>query len=260
VWTDPKDPDLKGVLIWRDGDKKVEIKAGVMKWVDTEGLANGTQYKYLIQTFDSNGNYSKGIFVTGIPEASGTTQFKYPTLDGDTYIYEYSPGTNYGQKSLYTGYFSKSDVWILLNFDMAELIKTTPKIISAKLRMYYTGYKVERGFKEVNTDTFVLRIFDQGLRPWTEDNATWENMVKYVDLDRAYSDVVTIVYGQNTWYEWDVTELVYLWVSDPKGYPENGLAIMAKVDGSQVYNFHSEESDVSSDVSFKPELIVEIPN
>jgi len=230
VWTDPKDLDLKGVLIWRDGSKKAEVKAGIMKWPDPDTLNNGQPYKYLLQTFDGNGNYSKGVTVTGTPQSAGI--LVYPTNLGDTYIFEADPATNYNRDGYLLSGLRKGWMYAVMRFDMTGL--ASAKVAKAILTLEVAGHS-----DDVAETYYVYRIAATE-KPWPETGATWENLIKYVDLSKSYAKFSLI--SSTTSVVIDVTELVYVWQEEFAKYKAtNGLAIVPGSKTEHYYYFSSKE-------------------
>jgi len=71
TWTDPVDEDLSKIYITGEGDTvvgAVYVDAGVGNHTFT-GLENGVTYEFRISTIDQSGNMSKGVVISGMPEA-----------------------------------------------------------------------------------------------------------------------------------------------------------------------------------------------
>jgi len=67
-WRDPADTDFAVVELSGDGlNEPVQIPKGTQVYT-VDGLANGTEYRYLLRTVDTLGNRSEGIAVAGTPE------------------------------------------------------------------------------------------------------------------------------------------------------------------------------------------------
>jgi len=231
VWTDPRDLDLEGVLIWRDGVQKGKVKKGVMKWDDPDKLTNGHDYKYLLQTFDTTGNISKGATVIGTPQLAGN--IVYPSDLGDTYIFEADPATNYNRDGYLRSGLQKGWLYAVMRFDMTD-IASPKKIAKATLTLNVAGHS------DTLPETYYVYRIAATEKPWPETGATWENLIKYVDLSKSYAKFSLI--SSTTSVVIDVTELVYVWQEEFAKYKAtNGLAIVPGSKTDHYYYFGSKD-------------------
>ncbi len=248
-WTNPKDPDFDIVVLSRDGNN---IYKGTGTSFTDLKLINGVTYTYLIRTVDKTGNISKGVSKTAKPEKPASTKINtyYPTHD--SFIYAGAPGTNYGKytilrsgvKELKSKYF----FYTMMNFEKVNEL-AGEKIVKATLRLYYESQSSAAGDEYFHVHMlYPIR--------WDELSVTWEYMQKfapYFDPEKIFAET-RIDYTRTAEYkEWDVTELVYLWLSDPKTYPNAGLLVKAtyKMILDHYFEFHSKENTNA------PELVVE---
>jgi len=226
TWTDPRDPDLEGVLIWRDGVQKDKVKKGEMKWVDPDTLTNGHDYKYLLQTFDTTGNISKGATVIGTPEIPAGTPQELTNL-GDTYIFEADPATNYNRDGYLRSGLQKGWMYAVMRFDMTDI--ASAKVAKATLTLNVAGHS------DTIPETYYVYRIAATEKPWSETGATWENLIKYVDLSKAYAKF-TVTSSTTSVVIDDVAELVYVWQEEfAKFGATNGLAI---VPGSKTVHYY----------------------
>jgi fibronectin type 3 domain-containing protein len=238
-WTNPRDPDFDIVILSRDG-KNIYKEAGT-SYLDTL-LINGKTYTYVIKTVDTSGNISKGVSKTAKPEkpASTTTNTYNPTHD--SFIYAGAPGTNYGKdtilrsgvKGLKSNYF----IYTLINFEGINAI-VGEKVVRATLKLYY-----ESQSGAVGDEYFHVHM----LYPikWDEGSVTWKYMEgfgSFFDARKIFAET-KVLDGKPGYVSWDVTELVYLWLSDPKTYPNAGLLVKAtpKMILDHYFDFHSKEN------------------
>lgn len=114
----------------------------------------------------------------------------------DSYIYQDSPGSNYGSQTyLEFGDAEDSEDRCLLLFDLSE-IPSTAQNLSAKLFLYfYTDMNLWG--EDLPQDIF--RVTES----WDEDTTTWTNQP---DLAGTKTSTTTLIDDQAGWYSWDVTD------------------------------------------------------
>jgi hypothetical protein len=170
----------------------------------------------------------------------------------DTYISAFTPSGNFATQanlvvkndSVYEG---------LLRFDLAS-IPPGSTINQATLRLY--AYNRD---KNAAMDVQVYRL----LRAWVDVQATW-NQATALDswaapgandtaTDRTAEPVaMQNVAAINTWYDFDVTNLVRAWYADPQA--NKGLILRGFGQLSLVYHFASANHPT---ISVRPQLVVD---
>jgi hypothetical protein len=90
---------------------------------------------------------------------------------------------------------------------------------------------------------------------WNENKVTWDYMERFGDYfnpEKIFAKTL-VPYKTPGLYTWDVTELVYLWLSDPKRYPNAGLLLKGpeEITLDHSFSFHSKENSIA------PELAVD---
>jgi len=171
---------------------------------------------------------------------------------GDTYMSTYKPTGNF---SLQANLVVKNDNLYegLLRFDLGS-IPPGSTIQQAKLRLY-PYYRSQAAPMEVR----VHRV----LRVWIDRQATWNNAAAGFPWavpgandtlsDRAPdAAAVQTVSTLNTWYEFDITALVRVWVSDAA--LNNGVVLLGG--GSSSVDYHLASSNHPT-LSARPQLVIE---
>jgi len=88
---------------------------------------------------------------------------------------------------------------------------------------------------------------------WDEETATWRNMGEASDARRYDTRTIGGFYENNTWVEWDVTELVKEWHSGAS--PNQGLAIHGQEGPPENYKVFSTRE---KGAWWQPRLVVEL--
>ncbi|MBN1982079.1 MAG: DNRLRE domain-containing protein [Chitinivibrionales bacterium] len=125
----------------------------------------------------------------------------YPSQDA--YVYQYQSGANFGAEGsleLQSNLFSYNDISrSLVQFDLSSIPQGTP-VISAVFHVYMYN---QAG---IDFDVDLHRV----LAPWEELVVNWDNQPVH-DTDV----VATLPYQGYDWWQFDVADLVQLWVDDP---------------------------------------------
>ena len=121
----------------------------------------------------------------------------------DSYVYQYSPNSNYGaerQLKIYSNIFDENTITrSLIEFDLTSIPPGTG-IQSALLNIYM--------FNQAGSD---FAIEARGvLNPWNEMNVTWNNQPAH-DTDLA----AILPYQGYGWWHFDITALAQFWVDNP---------------------------------------------
>jgi len=125
--------------------------------------------------------------------------------DGDTYIDQWSPTSNYGgQPQMVTRYQGSSDQWeldVMLYFDVGAIPSGSP-IASATVNLYYYSW---------NDNDPVGRNLNmyRALNSWEESSVNWNNQPSYTG---TATDSCQIPGSTGQWMSWDVTDDVQAFV------------------------------------------------
>ena len=170
----------------------------------------------------------------------------------DTYISYWTPGETFGDLA---NLRVKNDnvLETLLRFDLGS-VPFSSTINQATLRLY--------AYDRANAATFDAEVY-RLLRPWKENEANWERAAigdpwalggaSDTTIDRAAQATAgQSVSALDTWYEWDITDLVSDWVADPQS--NFGVIVRGSGNISVFYYFASSEYQT---VSLRPELILD---
>lgn len=170
----------------------------------------------------------------------------------DTYMAAYTPA---GSFSLQANIVVKNDSLYasLLRFALGS-IPPGSTIQQAKLRLYV--------YNRSSSTAMAVGVY-RLLRPWVDAQANWNNAATGFPWgaagandtvsDRSADAVVTqTVSGINTWYDFDITALVRVWVSDAG--LNNGVVLRGNGGASVEYHFASANHPT---LSQRPQLVIE---
>jgi hypothetical protein len=170
----------------------------------------------------------------------------------DTYLAAFTPAGNYGVQA---NLMVKNDSAYegLLRFDLSS-IPAGSSIYRATLALY--AYNCD---KNAAMEVQLYRL----LRGWVETQANWTRAATGIPwgvpganntaTDREAEPVaVQNVFANNTWYDFDVTDLVADWHADPQR--NYGIILRGYGQLSQVYHFASANH---SNISLRPQLVVD---
>ena len=157
----------------------------------------------------------------------------------DTSILEWEPNTNFGND----GWLKvRSGGWesALIRFDLTSL-GANPQIESATLSMYVVSRS--------NENSMTTKLY-QLLRPWTEDEASWNQAgfgspwsspgALAVGVDRSHVLLhTTTLNATMQWLSWDIAALVTQWATNPTA--NHGLILTGEGTGGVEYRFCSSE-------------------
>ena len=122
----------------------------------------------------------------------------------DSYVYQYSPNSNYGAEGdlfIYSNYFDYNTIArSLIEFDLTSIAPGTG-IQSALLNIYM--------FNQAGSD-FAIEICEVD-DPWNEMTVTWNNQPVH-DTDFI---AAILPYQGYTWWHFDITALAQFWVDNP---------------------------------------------
>jgi len=200
---------------------------------------------------------------TGLPTATPTIsptpvvivfQYKEGEYEGcyDSYLTSWEPTSNFGNAgalSIRTAGVKRPIIY----FNVSS-IPAGATILNARLQLYTSHYKSHA--QNMTAQVYGLK------RPWQEMQVTWnkaDNTTNWTlggaedttqDRDATPSDS-KVVSAINTWYNFDVTNLVQQWVSGAR--PNHGMLLIATGNTVEM-SFWSSEYSVQN---LRPKLMVE---
>jgi len=179
-------------------------------------------------------------FQQGIAGYNGTS---------DTFINAWEPTTNYANS---TALWVKNDNYLsaLLRFDLSSL-PTDAVIDRATLSLFCLSRN--------QADRTLMATGYELLRPWTEDQATWQQASNGQPWATSGADGLTdrrsnmadlnIVDSDSTWFDFELTNLVQQWVARPE--TNHGVIIKGAGASSVIYFFASSEYE---NPNYRPRL------
>lgn len=184
-------------------------------------------------------------FQQGADGYSGTT---------DVYISDYNDDANYNWDSILV--VRSTDITAsLLRFEVSS-IPSNATVLSATLQLYTTG--------QSNSAWMCARPYAV-LRPWVDSQATWNRATSSelwatpgcnglgTDRESTGAEEVWLKYS-NTWYSFDVTDMVQSWVLDPDN--NFGLVMKSTCNMAESVEYRMAAANHSS-TGARPKLVVE---
>ncbi|MGC8785986.1 MAG: DNRLRE domain-containing protein, partial [Anaerolineae bacterium] len=170
----------------------------------------------------------------------------------DTYITSSSPSMNFGRQANLRVRDDDSSV-SLIRFDLSS-IPAQASVNQAILRIY--------PYEQDSTAAMNVKVY-RLLRPWVDTEANWEVAsagqlwgapgANGPGVDREVSPVASqVVSLLKIWYEFDVSDLVRGWVTNPQA--NYGLLLRASGSSSAAYNFASANYP---SISTRPQLVID---
>lgn len=172
----------------------------------------------------------------------------------DVYISDYNDDANYNWDSILV--VRSTDITAsLLRFDVSS-IPTNATVLNATLQLYTTG--------QSNSAWMCARPYAV-LRPWLDSQATWNRATSSdlwaspgcnglgTDREAAGAEEVWLKYS-NTWYSFDVTDMVQAWVLDPDN--NSGLVMKSTCNMAESVEYRMAAAN-HSNAGARPKLIVE---
>jgi hypothetical protein len=164
----------------------------------------------------------------------------------DTYINSALAPT-YGDDTMVVGSSSVAgDMRALVQFSLSD-IPEQAIVVSATLSVWYRLCSFSSACADMNASIHRLT------QSWDEETATWRNMGEASDARRYDTQTIGGYFDNNTWVEWDVTELVKEWRSGT--FPNQGLAIHGQEGPPENYKVFSTKE---RGTWWQPRLVVEL--
>ena len=159
-----------------------------------------------------------------------------PTFGDDTMVV----GSSYGSS------WPAGDMRALVQFSLGD-IPGQAIVESATLQVWYRLCSCSSACADM--DASIHRL----TQSWDEDTATWRNMGESSDARRYDTRTIGGWHENNSWVEWDVTELVKEWHSGT--FPNQGLAIHGQEGPPENYKVFSTKEEGTW---WQPRLVVEL--
>ena len=164
----------------------------------------------------------------------------------DTYI-NYSSAPTWGDDTMVVGSSSVAgDMRALVQFNLGD-IPEQAIVESATLQVWY--WLCGPWSACADMDASIHRL----TQSWDEETATWRNVGESSDARRYDTQIIGGYSDNNTWVEWDVTELVKEWHSGT--FPNQGLAIHGQEGPPENYKVFSTKEEGTWR---QPRLVVEL--
>lgn len=272
--------DSQTKTIWVDISDNQNSRSGVQVVLDLAkmGLPTGTSYTVEDSNLSTGEFRQYTIFAgntlalqtpTGIKHRYVVYPFAAPEVQTlslrqgeggysgmtDTYIESWQPNTPHGDENQLTLSNNTSGATALLRFDLSG-VPTGIVLKGARLNVYASQ---QYGTSE-NMDTVLYAL----LRPWNENEATWNSPYAGQSWGMAGARLADVDYrnqviaqqelaGINMWYTYNVTDLVRQWLAGE--IANHGVILRAQVGQSSTYRLSSSESS-----SNQPELLIQYTN